>query len=99
MPQRAFSRTTSAATTVSNASITAPRGHRDRPGNRSGWFSASSSVRDLVVDKPPGGILELLSSWVVITTIGPARAGFLGPGRITLGVELIWIAGRPGVHY
>lgn len=35
MPQRAFSRTTSAATGVSNASIAAPCRHRDRPGNRS----------------------------------------------------------------
>ena len=36
MPQRAFSRMASAATSVSNVSIAAPRGHRDRPGNRRG---------------------------------------------------------------
>ena len=29
----------------------------------------------------------LLSGWFFITSQGPARAGFLGPGRITLGAH------------
>lgn len=53
-PPKAFSRNTSAATSVSNLSIAAPRKHRDRPGQR-GWFSSSSSVRDLLMGHPPAG--------------------------------------------
>ena len=31
--------------------------------------------------------VDVLSSWFLIMSRGPARAGFLGPGRITLGAH------------
>ena len=45
------------------------------------------------------GYQNYYRSWFLITIIRLARAGFLGPGRITLVVEWMGIAGRPDVHY
>ena len=57
LPPRKFSGASSAATSVSNLSIAAPRKPRGRRGRRSEW-SASSSVRDLAMGKPPTGTPE-----------------------------------------
>ena len=35
-------------------------------------------------------ITEVLSGWFLVMGQGPARAGFLGPGRITSGARLGW---------
>ena len=37
----------------------------------------------------------ILSVWVLIMIIKPARAGFLGPGRITLGAHFGGVDGDP----
>ena len=57
IPQKAFTAATSAATSVSDLSIAAPRSQRQRPGRGNGW-SASSSVRSLLMGKPPAGTPE-----------------------------------------
>ena len=57
IPPKVISTSTSAATSVSNLSIAAPRPRRQRPGQRDGW-SASSSVRNLLMGKPPAGTPE-----------------------------------------
>jgi len=57
LPARNLTGSTSAATSVSNLSIAAPRRRRERPGHRSG-LSASSSVRDLMMGNPPAGTPE-----------------------------------------
>ncbi|KAL6717236.1 hypothetical protein ACLMJK_005151 [Lecanora helva] len=57
VPEKASTTSTSAATSVTNLSIAAPRTRRQRPGRRNGW-SASSSVRDLMMGKPPIGTPE-----------------------------------------
>lgn len=57
LPERAFTASSSAATSVTNLSIAAPRKRRNRPGHRPKW-SASSSVRDLMMVAPPVGTPE-----------------------------------------
>ena len=57
LPTRTSTVSTSTATSVSNLSIAAPRRRRQRPGHRSGW-SASSSVGELILGKPPVGTPE-----------------------------------------
>ena len=57
LPTRNFSTTTSAATSVSNFSIAAPRKWSRRSGHRDEW-STSSSVRNLRMGKPPTGTPE-----------------------------------------
>ena len=48
-------------------------------------------------------LLVLLSVWFLMTTLEPARVGFLGPGRIILGafgvVFLVGIISQPEDRY
>lgn len=56
LPSRALSVSTSAASSVSNLSIAAPR--KQRSGRRNVLYSSSSSVRDLLMGRPPAGTPE-----------------------------------------
>lgn len=56
LPSRAISVSTSAASSVSNLSIAAPR--KQRSGRRNVLYSSSSSVRDLLMGRPPVGTPE-----------------------------------------
>lgn len=53
LPSRQFSVSTSAASSVSNLSIAAPK--KQRHGRRNRLDSSSSSVRDLLMGRPPAG--------------------------------------------
>lgn len=56
LPSKQFSVSTSAATSVSNLSIAAPK--KRRHGRRNYLDSSSSSVRDLLMGRPPAGTPE-----------------------------------------
>ena len=57
LPARTLTASTTAASSVSNLSIAAPRRRRQRRSGHNRW-SASSSVRDLMMGKPPVGTPE-----------------------------------------
>jgi len=56
LPSRTFSTSTSAASSVSNLSIAAPR--KQRSSRRNVLYSSPSSVRDLLMGRPPVGTPE-----------------------------------------